>query len=420
MTIPNNNNHHFVLWYNKDKKKWLPMFVDSAESVLHYPCECNSEQSESSGSSGSSSDSGSSGSSSGSGSSGSSSSGSIPSDIGNSLNDILSAINNLTGETDENEGTNLSDLKDEIISGVRNIVKPSGHVFPPTDLFPEWISPKILVKKNISSDSHFTVGGLPNILTDEHSEMIENFDTSCFQNLSYFFEQLGTYQYFYGGSYQVIAEKLDLSGWDTSNVKVLYNFAYSVGLEINELDMSGWDLSNVEELISFITYCGFKKIVADNWDVSNVTNMFQTFYHNTSLREISVKNWDVRKVTTMREVFRDCFYLEELDLSTWDLSYVTDFRGFLGSSSTGKLKKLLWGGSISAPNLDRDSNAFYYCALNLEKTIITPANAELFFNSLSAKTVSHDVAIYMPSTAQGADISIATNKGYTILNITQP
>ena len=40
----------------------------------------------------------------------------------------------------------------------------------------------------------------------------------------------------------------------------------------------------------------------ENWDVSNVTNMYAMFYNCTNFSK-SLKNWNVSNVTNMEEMF---------------------------------------------------------------------------------------------------------------------
>ena len=140
--------------------------------------------------------------------------------------------------------------------------------------------------------------------------------------------------------------------------------------------------------------------------------MYQMFY-NCQVNTLDVSDWNVTNVTSMESMFSACTKLASLDLSTWDTSYVSTFYDMF--SSNGLLTSLLWGGAINVNDTSGSSPA-----LNLSSTAITPTNANLFFQSLGTKTSSGTTTIKMPSTAQGADLSIAEAKGYTISNITQP
>ena len=151
----------------------------------------------------------------------------------------------------------------------------------------------------------------------------------------------------------------------------------------------------------------------NGWDIRNVVSMYQVFYY-CSARYLYIENWNLNNITNMQEAFSVCGYLKELDFSTSDLSFVTNFyRTFYSDTN---LEKLIWGGALNAVDSSSTSPA-----LDLSLcSAMTPANAELFFQSLGTKTSNGTTTIKMPTSAQGADLSIAEAKGYTITGITQP
>lgn len=59
----------------------------------------------------------------------------------------------------------------------------------------------------------------------------------------------------------------------------------------------------------------------NNWDVSNVTNMFYSFANTAFNADIS--NWDVSNVTSFSRCFQGCSNFNQ-DISSWDMSSVTD------------------------------------------------------------------------------------------------
>lgn len=59
----------------------------------------------------------------------------------------------------------------------------------------------------------------------------------------------------------------------------------------------------------------------NNWDVSNVTNMFYAFANTAFNADIS--NWDVSNVTSFSRCFQGCSNFNQ-DISSWDMSSVTD------------------------------------------------------------------------------------------------
>ena len=66
------------------------------------------------------------------------------------------------------------------------------------------------------------------------------------------------------------------------------------------------------------------KLNLSGWDVSNVTDMYFMFHGCKSLKELNISNWDISNVTNMSFMFTECSLLKKLDLSNWDMSYVTN------------------------------------------------------------------------------------------------
>lgn len=59
-----------------------------------------------------------------------------------------------------------------------------------------------------------------------------------------------------------------------------------------------------------------------NWDVSNVTNMNQTFYQATNFNQ-SLDKWNTSKVTNMQNMFTTCTAFQGQGLENWNVSGVT-------------------------------------------------------------------------------------------------
>lgn len=311
--------------------------------------------------------------------------------IANALGDIgISGVGGGGSDIDFNE------LKEEIITEVIERLRPSGHVYPDTSLYPEYIRPII---SEYDNGARNPTDYIPREPDGDVKYALEYLDVSKFQNLSHMFDD------YYNSSFS-------------------RNFAMTNPSVFANLDLSNWNVSNVKNMFKMFANNSFiKSLNLSGWDVRKVTNMNHMFrgYNSGSpfslIENLNVSNWDVRNIVSMQDMFRYQRYLTELDLSTWDLSYV-QYMGDMFHYCLG-LTKLLWGGAVnSLPDKLNDSPT--NVSLDLGSTILTPENAGLFFQSLSPKTTSNEVIIQMPSSAQGADISIATAKGYTIAGITQP
>lgn len=316
----------------------------------------------------------------------------------------------ISGNSGGGSNIDTTQLTQNIVSGVEAILRPTGHQYPNVNLYPVQVIPRFIVpSSSMTVDNLSSIYTLDNSITQidlsnpDHLYILENLDASRFQNISYIFKNVKS-------SPGVV---VDLSEWDTSNVKEArllfkgltssggYTTSGSYTTSVGTFNLSDWDVRNISDMslmlaswqdTSSSSMVYFDSLILDNWNVTNVTKMDFMF---TNVR------------------------VAELDLSTWNMSYVPSFFHMFDSyTSSGYppiLEKLLWGGAVNAIDPDGSNPA-----LDLTKTIITPANANLFFQSLGTKTSSGTTTIKMPTTAQGADLSIAEAKGYTITNITQP
>ncbi|EOJ64784.1 BspA family leucine-rich repeat surface protein, partial [Enterococcus faecalis] len=128
-------------------------------------------------------------------------------------------------------------------------------------------------------------------------------------------------------------EKLDVSGWQTSNVKNMKQ-AFGELSYLREISgLSDWDTSNVTDMSRMFVLCGNLKQQLDlsRWNTSNVTDMSDMFYNTSSMTELDVSNWDTSNVANMRRMF-EYSGVTELDLSNWNFSNVTSAAGMFASS----------------------------------------------------------------------------------------
>ena len=77
----------------------------------------------------------------------------------------------------------------------------------------------------------------------------------------------------------------------------------------------------------------FNQPIGD-WDVSNVTNMYNMFGSSVFNQDIS--NWDVSNVIDMSNMFIFTSYFNQ-DLSSWNVSNVSECSGFSYEASAWTL-----------------------------------------------------------------------------------
>ena len=99
------------------------------------------------------------------------------------------------------------------------------------------------------------------------------------------------------------------------------------------IDVSDWDVSNVKDMFNMFAYCHNLKSVGDlsNWDVSSVKDMQDMFADCEQLEYIGdLSEWKL-KVSNVKDIsgmFCKCKKLKSIgDISNWDVSSVEDMSG---------------------------------------------------------------------------------------------
>lgn len=138
-------------------------------------------------------------------------------------------------------------------------------------------------------------------------------------------------------------------GLDLIDVSAVTDLSYLFRNDnaVQNLDLSSWGskTGNVKDLsLAFYHMPSLKTLNLNNWNVSKVTNMMQTFSMGdwltpSTIEEIDVANWDTRSVTNMTNLFASNAKLSKLDLSTWQhTESVTSMQSmFSGDTSLTQL-----------------------------------------------------------------------------------
>ncbi len=168
---------------------------------------------------------------------------------------------------------------------------------------------------------------------------------------------------------------MDLSNWNTSNVKTMYAMFGRAGTNATTWsvgDLSNWNTSSVTNMVKMFEYAGRSATswsIGDlsRWSTSNVTSFYGMFeyagYNSSTFNIGNLSNWNTSKVTDMHEMFANSGYNAQkytLDLSGWDTSrcsnYVSMFDG------CRKLEKIYASPSFVIPNNSDTWSMFRYCS----------------------------------------------------------
>jgi surface protein len=96
-----------------------------------------------------------------------------------------------------------------------------------------------------------------------------------------------------------------------------------------------WDVSNVNNMYYIFGECrSLTSLNMSNWNTNNVTNMGEMFIRCTSLESLNLSSFDTSNVENMKEMFRDCRALEELNLNGFKVTSNTNVTDmFTGCSN---------------------------------------------------------------------------------------
>ena len=129
--------------------------------------------------------------------------------------------------------------------------------------------------------------------------------------------QCDDFSYIFCG-YEKVKYIIGLEDWDVSNVKDMFCMFW--GCKQFNSDLSKWDVSNVENMRYMFKECKNFNSDLSNWDVSKVKNMEDMFYGCKNFNS-DLSKWNVSSVGDMNEMFEGCEKFNS-DLSNWDVSSV--------------------------------------------------------------------------------------------------
>lgn len=203
-----------------------------------------------------------------------------------------------------------------------------------------------------------------------------------------------------------------------SGTRMISNmFANSSINEDDLMAMANWDMSNIYDMEGLFKWCSFTYMYPiENWNISTKLNeMGDLFYYCSNLKEVDISKWDTSNVYGMGGIFKNCTSLEKVGAIRADR--VGDFSSYNGLFYSTTMEKLTdFGGlinlkcSLTGYGFDKCPNLNYQSCINILNGLYdftgngkTPASSQ-------GKLKVHPNFL----TLVGDEISIGTNKGWTI------
>ena len=168
-----------------------------------------------------------------------------------------------------------------------------------------------------------------------------------------------------------------INNWNTSSLSGSLRAMFNGASSFNQ-PIGNWNVSNVTTMFEmFRSASAFNQDIG-SWDTSKVESMSSTFYLASAFNQ-DIGNWDVSKVTMMSEswglgMFQSASAFNQ-DLSKWNVSKVTRMINMFNGAnlSTANYDKLLIGWAGLSPNLQ--DNVSFHAGTTTKYSLGAPATA---------------------------------------------
>ena len=163
---------------------------------------------------------------------------------------------------------------------------------------------------------------------------VSDFNTSYITNMSYMFGNAATTEI-------KGLEYLNTSGVTDMDSMFGGTFKNNNDTQKAILDLSGFDTKNVKHMQNMFNGSQASSIVVSNFDTSKVTEMYGMFMSTQNIRNLDLSSFNTKNVTNMSGMFRSCG-VESLDLSNFNTSNVTNMSAMFqqASKQTSNIKLL--------------------------------------------------------------------------------
>lgn len=229
---------------------------------------------------------------------------------------------------------------------------------------------------------------------------LENLDTSKFTSFSNMFKNIRN------------IKSLNLKGFVKSNIKVLSNMFY--GSNFESIDMSEWDTSNVISTMGMFYSCrNLKSIDISKLKFGKLEQISGMFYYCNSLTgDLILPEMDISKCTSLKEMFYMCSASDIIGLENWDTSNITDMYFAFRNSKIHTLDISKW----NLPKGYNMQNMFQECT-NLQTLSEFDAQYARLINYIFFGTSNLVNFGGLKNLGKGYDTTSSANNGYYTLDL---
>ena len=166
-----------------------------------------------------------------------------------------------------------------------------------------------------------------------------------------------------------IIDNLNLDNFKIDKLKEVVSVFYEFSTN-SSVNLNNWNVSGVTSLEDTFYHGTFGELHVEDWNVSNVTNMHETFGY-TGAKELILNKWNTSKVHTVYNLFQYS-NIDKIDISNWKLNDLeTSYSLYqLFYRSTVKELKL---NNVDLSN-NNSINGFIYMCSNLVSLDLSNVN----------------------------------------------
>lgn len=232
-------------------------------------------------------------------------------EVGNDFSTYATAINNLSGGSGETHvNPDFYELRTQKGTNYDNLFR--GYNGPDIDVS-QWDTSKVTTAQYCFADC-------------KKSMDISNWDLSSLTDAYYMFNGFTNGNKYIDLSvldFSSVTNANNMFGYSNTDYLDVRNINLSASIYSNlfyqckgdELDLSNWDISKVTRIDNLCSFSSFKKIDLTGWNTVNVKNMGATFNYVQYLEILLIPDWDMTNVTSEYSFLYNAAKLKYIDLS---------------------------------------------------------------------------------------------------------